>query len=99
MLNKLSQNQFVKITKLNDNTVEYGIVTKTNYEEDEYEVLYMGFLNKNGEFLSYPTEVERILERLKITDAIFEDVKETKIKRKMNKWMDENFDKIVREVH
>ncbi|OPJ57150.1 hypothetical protein [Alkalithermobacter paradoxus] len=99
MLNKLAQNQFVKITKPHKDYVEYGIVTKTNHDENEYEILYMGFLNQNGEFLSYPTEVQRLLERLKITDGIFEEVKEAKIRRKMNKWMDENFDKVVREFH
>ncbi|SHK31080.1 hypothetical protein [Tepidibacter formicigenes] len=93
MLEKLSENQLVKMTKGEDGTVEYGLVMGKNNEKEEYEVLSIGFINKNGEFLCYPTEVENIKENLKINDRIFEEVKERKIRRKINKWLEENYDK------
>ncbi|SHG94686.1 hypothetical protein [Tepidibacter thalassicus] len=93
MLEKLSKNQFIKMTKPKDGSVEYGLVLNENEEKKEYEILSIGFTNKNGEFLCYPTEVENIKEKLKIDDRIFEEVKEKKIKRKMNKWLEVNKNK------
>lgn len=92
MLNSLSKNQFVKMTKPQDDLVEYGLVMSDNLEDNKYEVLSIGYLNKNNEFLAYPTNVEGIKETLGIEDRIFEEVKETKIRRKMNKWLETNYD-------
>ncbi len=94
MLHSLAKNQFVKMTKTEDGVVEYGLVMENNQEENKYKILSIGFLNKNGEFLCYPTEVSELKETLKINDRVFEEVKDTKIRRKMNQWIDENFDDV-----
>ena len=60
MLSSLSKNQYVKIsnsTKI-DEPVEYGVVINTN--ENSYDIMSIGFENKNGNFLGEITERELI---------------------------------------
>ncbi len=62
MLNKLAKNQYVKIIKsdlengLNNSDIEYGVVL--NDENEKYDIMSVGFENKNGKFVEYPTNVE-----------------------------------------
>ncbi|MCR1849242.1 hypothetical protein NSA42_08115 [Paeniclostridium sordellii] len=91
MLNSLSKNQYVKITdsdKINE-VVEYGVVINAN--EDNYDIMSIGFENKNGNFLEYPPEVEKLVQSYKIEDANFDEVKKNEIRRKMNIWMENHY--------
>ena len=91
MLNSLSKNQYVKITdsdKINE-VVEYGVVINAN--EDNYDIMSIGFENKNGIFLEYPPEVEKLVQSYKIEDANFNEVKKNEIRRKMNIWMENHY--------
>lgn len=91
MLNKLAKNQYVKITK-NDNIgeeVEYGIVL--NEENQKYDIMSIGFENRNGNFLEYPTNVENLVQTYSIKDAVFDEVKENEVRRKMNIWLEKNY--------
>ena len=58
MLNKLAKNQYVKIIKSNleNSDIEYGVVL--NDENEKYDIMSIGFENKNGKFVEYPTNVE-----------------------------------------
>ena len=91
MLNELSKNQYVKISKSKDNTnndVEYGVVI--NKEGSEYDIMSIGFENKNGNFLSYPMEIDNLVQRYTTEDAVFDEVKENNVRRKMDIWMEKN---------
>ena len=48
MLNKLAKNQYVKIIKSNleNSDIEYGVVL--NDENEKYDIMSIGFENKNG---------------------------------------------------
>lgn len=91
MLKQLSKNQYVKMTKVNDKEkeVEYGVVLNKN--EDNYEIMTIGFENKNGNFLEYPIESYNLVDTYSIDDADFDEVKENEVRRKMNLWMEENY--------
>lgn len=91
MLNKLAKNQYVKITKNNvsDNEIEYGVVLQE--ENGKYDIISIGFENKNGKFLEYPTNVENLVQSYNIQDAQFDEVKKDEIRRKMNIWLETNY--------
>ena len=91
MLSSLSKNQYVKIsnsTKI-DEPVEYGVVINTN--ENNYDIMSIGFENKNGNFLEYPPNVEKLVQTYNINDADFNEVKKNEIRRKMNIWLQNNY--------
>ncbi|MGL4913296.1 MAG: hypothetical protein ACRC3Y_12795 [Romboutsia sp.] len=95
MLNQLAKNQYVKMVKNNDEKndnkkeVEYGIVLDGG--QDQYEIMSIGFENKDGHFLEYPIEVENLVQTYNIHDAMFDEVKENEVRRKMNIWLEKNF--------
>ena len=91
MLNKLAKNQYVKITKNNvsNNEIEYGVVLQE--ENGKYDIMSIGFENKNGKFLEYPTNVENLVQSYNIQDAQFDEVKKDEIRRKMNIWLETNY--------
>ncbi|MBZ6004930.1 MAG: hypothetical protein ACRDC3_14700 [Paraclostridium dentum] len=87
MLNTLAKNQYVKISNCNKNEdVEYGVVVNKN--EDNYDIMSIGFENKNGNFLEYPPNVDKLVQSYSISDADFEEVKKNEIRRKMNIWLE-----------
>ncbi|MGL5348054.1 MAG: hypothetical protein ACRDA3_11940 [Peptostreptococcaceae bacterium] len=91
MLNKLAKNQYVKIIK-DDNMgkeVEYGVVLDS--ENNKYDIMSVGFENRNGHFLEYPTNVENLVQSYTINDAKFDEVKENEVRRKMNIWIEKNY--------
>ena len=51
----------------------------------------VGFENKNGKFLEYPTNVENLVQSYSINDAQFDEVKENEVRRKMNGWIEKNY--------
>lgn len=85
MLNNLAKNQYVKISR-NDNSVEYGVVL--NVDNNKYDIMSIGFENKNGRFIEYPPNVENFIQSYDINDAKFDEVKKDQIRRSMNRWMD-----------
>lgn len=91
MLKQLSKNQYVKMIKVNDKEkdIEYGVVLNKN--EDKYEIMTIGFENKNGNFLEYPIESYNLVDTYSIDDADFDEVKENEVRRKMNIWMEEHY--------
>lgn len=95
MLNKLAKNQYVKIIKsdlengLNNSDVEYGVVL--NDENEKYDIMSIGFENKNGKFVEYPTNVEYLVQSYTTQDAQFEEVKKDEVRRKMNIWLENNY--------
>lgn len=90
MLNKLAKNQYVKITNCDKNEdIEYGVVL-TN-KDDKYDIMSIGFENKNGSFIEYPTDVENLVQTYTTNDATFYEVKENHVRRKMNLWMEKNY--------
>lgn len=93
MLNQLAKNQYVKIVKndANNKEVEYGVVL--NEHNKQYEIMSIGFENKNGHFLEYPIEVPDLVQTYAINDAMFDEVKENEVRRKMNIWMEKNYKK------
>ena len=87
MLNTLAKNQYVKISNCNKNEdVEYGVVVNKN--EDNYDIMSIGFENKNANFLEYPPNVDKLVQSYSINDADFEEVKKNEIRRKMNIWLE-----------
>lgn len=88
MLNKLAKNQYVKIIKNNDenNGIEYGIVV--NEDNGKYDIMSIGFENRNGKFLEYPTNVNNMVQSYTTQDAQFDEVKENEVRRKMNIWLE-----------
>ena len=93
MLHNLAKNQFVKMTSESE-VVEYGLVLDTVTNDNNYSILSIGCLNKNGEFITYPVDVTNIKENYNIADKYFEEVKDTKVRKKMNKWLEVNLDKL-----
>lgn len=91
MLSKLAKNQYVKITKNEKNLqeVEYGVVL--NNHEDKYDIMSVGFENRNGRFIAYPTNVENLVQTYTTNDAVFDEVKENEVRRKMNVWIEDNY--------
>ena len=91
MLNKLAKNQYVKIIKddLGNSGVEYGVVL--NDENEKYDIMSIGFENRNGKFIEYPTNVENLVQRYTTQDAHFEEVKKDEVRRKMNIWLETNY--------
>ena len=95
MLNKLAKNQYVKIIKsdlengLNNSDIEYGVVL--NDENEKYDIMSVGFENKNGKFVEYPTNVEYLVQSYTTQDAQFDEVKENEVRRKMNGWIEKNY--------
>lgn len=95
MLNKLAKNQYVKIIKsdlengLNNSDIEYGVVL--NDENEKYDIMSIGFENKNGKFVEYPTNVEYLVQSYTTQDAQFEEVKKGEVRRKMNIWLENNY--------
>ncbi|MBS6509481.1 MAG: hypothetical protein KH369_14880 [Paraclostridium bifermentans] len=90
MLNTLAKNQYVKISNCNKNEdVEYGVVVNKN--EDNYDIMSIGFENKNGNFLEYPPNVDKLVQSYSISDADFEEVKKNEIRRKMNIWLESHY--------
>ena len=91
MLNKLAKNQYVKMIKTNDKNkrIEYGVVL--NEQDHKYEIMSIGFENKSGHFLEYPTDVANLVQTYTIQDAMFDEVKENEVRRKINNWLDENY--------
>lgn len=95
MLNKLAKNQYVKIIKsdlengLNNSDIEYGVVL--NDENEKYDIMSVGFENKNGKFVEYPTNVEYLVQSYTTQDAQFEEVKKCEVRRKMNIWLENNY--------
>lgn len=85
MLNNLAKNQYVKISR-NDNSVEYGVVL--NVDNNKYDIMSIGFENKNGRFIEYPPNVENFIQSYDINDAKFDEVKKDQVRRSMNRWMD-----------
>lgn len=88
MLNSLAKNQYVKICKCDD-SVEYGIVL--NNQNNTYDIMSIGFENKNGNFLEYPPNVDKLVQNYSISDAQFDEVKKNEIRRKMNIWMENHY--------
>ncbi|MBO3444792.1 hypothetical protein [Clostridium sp. CCUG 7971] len=90
MLNKLAKNQYVKITNCDKNEdIEYGVVLTE--KDDKYDIMSVGFENKNGSFIDYPTDVENLVQTYTTKDATFYEVKENDVRRKMNLWMEKNY--------
>lgn len=90
MLNTLARNQYVKISNCNKNEdVEYGVVVNKN--EDNYDIMSIGFENKNGNFLEYPPNVDKLVQSYSINDADFEEVNKNEIRRKMNIWLESHY--------
>ena len=93
MLKQLAQNQYVKITR--PERTEYGVVTNINKSEDNeeyiYDIMSIGFENKNGEFLTYPPNTEYMNHSYGIQDASFDEVKRHQVRREMSNWMDKYF--------
>ena len=91
MLNKLAKNQYVKIIKSNleNSDIEYGVVL--NDENEKYDIMSVGFENKNGKFVEYPTNVEYLVQSYTTQDAQFEEVKKGEVRRKMNIWLENNY--------
>lgn len=91
MLNKLAKNQYVKIIKSNsgNNGIEYGVVLEE--EDGKYDIMSIGFENKNGKFIEYPTNVENLVQSYNTQDAQFDEVKENEVRRKMNIWLENNY--------
>ena len=91
MLNKLAKNQYVKIIKSNleNSDIEYGVVL--NDENEKYDIMSIGFENKNGKFVEYPTNVENLVQSYTTQDAQFDEVKENEVRRKMNIWLENNY--------
>ena len=95
MLRELAQNQYVKIIK--PDRIEYGVVTNKNRNENKeeeeyiYDIMSIGFENKNGKYLSYPPNTEYMNHSYGIQDAQFDEVKETQVRREMTNWMDKYF--------
>lgn len=95
MLNKLAKNQYVKMVKCDDTKndkhkeVEYGVVL--NEHDGKYDVMSIGFENKNGTFLEYPTDVHNLVQTYSTKDAMFDEVKENEVRRKMDIWLDRNY--------
>lgn len=91
MLNKLAKNQYVKIINSNsdNNGIEYGVVLEE--ENGKYDIMSIGFENKNGKFIEYPTNVENLVQSYNTQDAQFDEVKENEVRRKMNIWLENNY--------
>ena len=91
MLNKLAKNQYVKIIKSNleNSDIEYGVVL--NDENEKYDIMSIGFENKNGKFVEYPTNVENLVQSYTTQDAQFDEVKENEVRRKMKIWLENNY--------
>ena len=92
MLNKLAKNQYVKIIKSNleNSDIEYGVVL--NDENEKYDIMSIGFENKNGQFLAYPPGVENLVQTYNInSNTTFDEVKENEIRRAMNVWVKQNY--------
>ncbi|GAA0699698.1 hypothetical protein GCM10008904_05040 [Paraclostridium ghonii] len=90
MLNTLAKNQYVKISNSDKNEdIEYGVVI--NKGEDKYDIMSIGFENKNGNFLEYPPNVDKLVQSYSINDADFEEVKKNEIRRKMNIWLENHY--------
>lgn len=91
MLNKLAKNQYVKLIKSNagNNGIEYGVVLEE--EDGKYDIMSIGFENKNGKFIEYPTNVENLVQSYNTQDAQFDEVKENEVRRKMNIWLENNY--------
>ncbi|RDY26828.1 hypothetical protein CHL78_011545 [Romboutsia weinsteinii] len=95
MLNKLAVNQYVKMVKPNDTKndkrmeVEYGVVL--NEHDNKYDVMSVGFENKNGVFLEYSTNVENLVQTYTTQETAFDEVKENEVRRKMDRWLERNY--------
>ncbi|WP_286315337.1 hypothetical protein [Romboutsia ilealis] len=91
MLNKLAKNQYVKIINSNsdNNGIEYGVVLEE--ENGKYDIMSIGFENKNGKFIEYPTNVENLVQSYNTYDTQFDEVKENEVRRKMNIWLENNY--------
>ena len=91
MLNKLAKNQYVKIIKddFQNGGIEYGVVL--NDENEKYDIMSIGFENRNGKFIEYPTNVENLVQSYTTQDAHFEEVKKDEVRRKMNIWLENNY--------
>jgi len=96
MLNKLAKNQYVKLTKennkKNDNKqeVEYGIVLNEN--GNEYDIMSIGFENKDGKFIAYSPDAANLVQTYDInSNTIFDEVKKDEIRRAMNVWVGNNY--------
>ena len=91
MLNKLAKNQYVKIIKddFPNGGIEYGVVL--NDENEKYDIMSIGFENRNGKFIEYPTNVENLVQSYTTQDANFEEVKKDEVRRKMNIWLENNY--------
>ena len=91
MLNKLAKNQYVKIIKddFQNGGIEYGVVL--NDENEKYDIMIIGFENRNGKFIEYPTNVENLVQSYTTQDANFEEVKKDEVRRKMNIWLENNY--------
>lgn len=85
MLNSLAINQYVKISK-DDDSVEYGVVLNVN--DNKYDIMSIGFENKNGRFIEYPPNVDNFVQSYEINDAQFDEVKKHEVRRDMNIWME-----------
>ncbi|MGL5331220.1 MAG: hypothetical protein ACRDD7_18290 [Peptostreptococcaceae bacterium] len=90
MLNKLAKNQYVKIMNSNgSDRIEYGVVL--DEINNQYEVMSVGFENKNGHFLEYTTDTPDLVQTYNTSDTVFNEVKENEVRRKMNNWLDKNY--------
>lgn len=60
MLNKLAKNQYVKIIKSNleNSDIEYGVVL--NDENEKYDIMSIGFENKNGKFVELSNKCRKL---------------------------------------
>ena len=74
---------------LNNSDIEYGVVL--NDENEKYDIMSIGFENKNGKFVEYPTNVEYLVQSYTTQDAQFEEVKKGEVRRKMNIWLENNY--------
>ncbi len=91
MLNKLSKNQYVKMTKseVEGKTVEYGVVLSE--QNGNYDIMSVGFENRHGKFLEYPTNVDKLVDTYTTQEIQFDEVKENEVRRKMNNWLEQNY--------
>ncbi|MGL5695004.1 MAG: hypothetical protein ACRCXA_13060 [Peptostreptococcaceae bacterium] len=92
MLNKLAKNQYVKLVKDNGKKkeVEYGIVLNEN--DNQYDIMSVGFENKDGHFLEYPPNVENLVQTYGTNQGTtFDEVKENEVRRAINVWVEKNY--------
>ena len=65
-------------------------MTLDQCKNEKYDIMSIGFENRNGKFIEYPTNVENLVQCYTTKDAQFEEVKKDEVRRKMNVWLESN---------